>query len=245
MDSEKFDFACQKTFSSQQLHYGIGTLGEGTLHAVLKNYFEPDETFQEIKIGRYYADIFNESGIIEIQTRQFNKLCGKLKLFLPQQPVTLVYPVALTKWLIWIDGETRETTKRRLSPKKGSAYEIFYELYRIRDFLRHENLRLCIVLLDIEEYRLLNGWSEDGKRGSWREDRIPRGIQKEIYINSIHDYSLLIPEALPRQFTSRDFSKASGLGLRYAQTALNVLNSVEAVCRIGKDRNLYIYERKF
>lgn len=244
MNTELFEAACKKVFSSQPQRCGIGTLGEKTLHAVLKNYFEPDEAFHEIRVGTYYADIFNSDGITEIQTRQFNKLCGKLKVFLPRYPVTLVYPVASTKWLIWIDEETRKTSKRRLSPKKGSAYEIFFELYRIKSFLKHKNLRLCIVFLDIEEYRLLNGWSKDGKKGSWREDRIPKGIQNELYINCIQDYLQLIPETLPLQFTSMDFAKASCLNLRYAQTALNVLNSVDAVERTGKKRNLYIYERK-
>ena len=35
-----------------------------------------------------------------------------------------------------------------------------------------------MLLIDIEEYKLLNGWSYDKKRGSVRYDRIPVGIRK-------------------------------------------------------------------
>lgn len=244
MDAKRFEKACEKVFAEEYQREGIGTLGEKTLHAVLKHYFEPHEECHEQKVGPHFADILNEKGITEIQTRQFNKLRGKLKAFLPHNVVTLVYPVACTKWLFWIDEKTRETTKRRLSPKKGSAYDAFYELYRIKSFLKHENLRLCIVYLDIDEYRLLNGWSSDGKKGSWREDRIPRAIRNEVYINCRADYIRLIPDELPLRFTSKDFAKASKLNIRYAQTALNVLTWVEAVERVDKTGNMFIYERR-
>jgi hypothetical protein len=66
--------------------------------------------------------------------------------------VTVVYPVARTKWLVWIDEETGAVTKKRKSPKLGRPYEILRELYRIKPLLKNNNLRFCIVLLDIEEY---------------------------------------------------------------------------------------------
>ncbi len=244
MDTVKFEQAYDKVINSQYRREGIGTLGEKTLHAVLKHCCEPDESYHEIKVGSFFADILNEHGITEIQTRQWNKLRGKLKAFLPDNVVTLVYPVAYTKWLLWINEETGEISKRRLSPKKGSAYDIFFELYRIKSFLKDENLRLSIVYLDIEEYRLLNGWSTDGKKGSWRHDRIPKALQKVISINSKQDYSLLIPDTLPARFTSKDFAKASGLSISNSQTALNVLNYVDAVERVSKKGNMFVYERK-
>lgn len=44
---------------------GIGTLGEKTLHSVLKYYFEPDASRHEVKVGGFVADILTEDGIIE------------------------------------------------------------------------------------------------------------------------------------------------------------------------------------
>lgn len=244
MDKARFKQACDKVINrGNPSPGGIGTLGEKTLHSVLKNYLEPDEARHEVSVGRYVADIAAENGIVEIQTRRFNALRQKLAFFLEQSDVTVVYPVAETKWLIWIDEATGEVTKRRKSPKTGKPYEVFYELYSIRGLLRHPRLRLRIVMLELEEYRTLNGWSRDKRKGSTRYDRIPVDIAGELFINSADDYIKLIPEDLGNCFTVKDFKKATGLSLHAAGLALNVLHSVGAVVRTGKKGNAYVYER--
>ncbi len=222
---------------------GIGTLGEKTLHAVLKQYFEPDTAKHEVKLGGYVADIINETGIIEVQTRQFDKLKGKLEFFLAQQDVTVVYPIAVTKWLIWVDPLTGEVTTRRRSPKRGTPCEVFYELYKIKSLLTHPRLRLCLVLLNLEEYRYLNGWSHNKKRGSSRCDRIPIEPVGEVILNSPADYALLLPEQLPAAFTTKDFAKVARLSPKASQAAVNVLCSVGTIARIGKKGRGYLYER--
>lgn len=246
IDKLRFRQACDKIILNQAdgcLPKGIGTLGEKTLHSVLKYYYEPDQDRHEIQVGAYVADIVTESGILEIQTRQFDKLRRKLDCFLEQTAVTIVYPVARTKWLLWIDEATGEVTKKRKSPKTGQPYEAFYELYKIKPFLCHKNLCICIVLMDLEEYRYLNGWSINRKRGSTRYNRIPADIAGEIIIRSPAEYAILIPPQLQSPFTSKDFMKASGLSLTASQTALNVLHSLGAVRRRGKSGNAYVYER--
>lgn len=243
MDEFKFRQACEKIINMERAKNGIGTLGEKTLHAVLKQYFEPYEANHETKIGGFVADIVGEDGIIEIQTRGFDKLRRKLEVFLSVASVTIVYPIAKTKWLSWIDIETGEITAKRKSPKIGKPFEIFFELYKIKSFLTHPNLKFCIVLLDMEESRYLNGFSKNKKRGSSRSDRIPVEIRDEIYIESLADYIKLIPDTLPEQFDSKDYHKATGLTLSRAQTALNVLFHIGAVERTGKQGNLYLYER--
>ena len=102
MDQARFQEACRKALAQKPLPQGIGTLGEKTLHRVLKAYFQPDPSKCEVRVGPYVADALTESGIVEIQTRSFYKLRPKLKAFLEQAPVTVVYPVPAVKWLIWI-----------------------------------------------------------------------------------------------------------------------------------------------
>ncbi len=222
---------------------GIGTLGEKTLHAVLKRYFEPDTARHEVKLGSYVADIVNETGIIEVQTRQFDKLRGKLEYFLAQQDVTVVYPIAATKWLLWVDPLTGEVTARRRSPKRGTPCEVFYELYKIKPLLTHPRLRLRLMLLNLEEYRYLNGWSQNKKRGSSRCDRIPIEPVGEVVIHCPADYALLLPEQLPAAFTTKDFAKAARLSPKASQAAVNVLCSVGSIVRVGKQDRSYLYER--
>lgn len=244
MEDTRFNDAVERIVGRDRTRNGIGTLSEKTLHAILKLYYEPDETKHEQKVDGYVADILSEDGIIEIQTAQFNKMRGKLNTFLPLYPVTIVYPIPRTKWLVWIDEESGEASNRRKSPRKGSPYLSFIELYRIKDFLLNPNLKFKIVMVDMEEHRLLNGWSQNKKKGSSRYDRIPKEIVEEISITDFTDYALLIPEGLPIEFTSKDFQKAASIPIGVAQTALNILAHVGAVRKIGKKGNTIIYTER-
>ena len=221
----------------------IGTLGEKTLHAVIKHYLEPDEANHEVRVGRFVADIATDKGITEIQTRSLDKMRKKLASFLETSPVTVVYPLPKTKWLLWIDEQTGEVTKRRKSPKQGAIYDAVPELYRIKPFLDHPRLRLCILLIDMEEYRYLNGWSGDRKKGSTRYDRIPTDLIEEKYFGGAGDYLEFIPAGLPGQFTTKDLKSAARINMRISQLALNILHHTGAVKRVGKRGNLHIYER--
>jgi hypothetical protein len=240
MDKQRFLDACEAVASSVAPKGGIGTLGEKTLHAVLKHYFEPDTSSHEIRIGGSIADIVGEHGVIEIQTAGFDKLRKKLAAFLDVATVTVVYPVAAVKWVSWIDDAGTVSSKRK-SPKRGTPYAAFYELYKIKQLLTHEHLRLCIVMLSLEEYRRLDGWSHDKKRGSTRYERIPVDLIDEVWIDHPSDYQKLIPEDLPGEFTVKDFQKAAGLSLHTAGLALNVLYHVGAAERVGKRGNAFVY----
>jgi len=246
MNKQRFASACETVFNTAQeqgQQRKIGTLGEKVLHAVLKHYIEPDETKHEVKVGSFYADIVNDHGIFEIQTRSFFALRKKLEVFLEISPVTVVYPIPGTKWLLWIDPETGEVTKKRKSPKRGGVNDAFSELFRIKHLLDHENFHLLIMFLDVEEYRYLDGWSENRKRGSSRCDRIPVDIVGEVCFNKTADYLQFIPEGLPCNFTSKDYKRAANVSLRTAQTALNILHQLSVVQRVGKKGNLYVYGR--
>ncbi|MBH1942524.1 hypothetical protein I5677_16650 [Mobilitalea sibirica] len=243
MDKELFQQVCDEVIGRQQGLNGIGTLGEKTIHSVLKCYLSPECDHQEIKVSGFVADICNGHEIIEIQTRNFDKLRRKLNAFLSLYPVTIVYPIHSTKWIRWVNPQTGEISPPRKSPKRGIPYSILPELYKIKNFLLEPNLNLHIVMLDLEEYKYLDGWSKDKKKGSTRCDGIPTDLVNEIKINNISDYKLLIPDILDQEFTSKDYKKASGLSLHNSQTALNILNYVGVVERVGKKGNTYLYNR--
>ena len=116
MDKERFYNALRTVTTGEHIRAGIGTYGEKTVHAVLKNYFEPYPDSHERKIGGYVADIVGEDGIIEIQTGSFERLRKKLEAFLAVRRVTVVYPIPRKKWLIRIDPKTGEQGKKRKSP---------------------------------------------------------------------------------------------------------------------------------
>lgn len=241
MDRTTFNHAAAKILSREHENHGIGTLGEKTIHAVVKNYIEPDEDFHEVPLEGYVADIYRDGSVVEVQTANFNTMRAKLAAFLPRYRVTIVYPVPAVKWLRWLDTDTGELSERRKSPKRGTPFLVFKELYRIKPFLKDPNLSIRILLIDMEETRLLDGWSADRKKGSHRYDRIPIDLVEDICLSRIEDYRMMIPPELSG-FTSREYAKAAKLTLGGAQTALNILYDLGVVERIGKKGRSYLYE---
>lgn len=241
MDREAFDRAIRKIVYEERERYGIGTLSEKTVHAVVKHYMEPNADYHEVPLEGFVADIFRDETVTEIQTANFNKLRRKLERFLPLYPVTIVYPVPATKWVIWVDPETGLEVSKRKSPKKGSPYQAFRELYRIKPYLSHPNLRVLFLFIDMEETKLLDGWSRDKKRGATKHDRIPLGLVDEMMFERVEDYRMMIPPELSN-FTTREYAKSTKIPLAQAQTALNIFYSLEVVERVGKQGNSYLYE---
>lgn len=241
MDTARFEKIRNMAAGSVRESHGIGTLKEKTVHAIFKDYYAPQPDMVEIPVDGYVADIFTGKEIIEIQTGNFNKMRSRLDCFLPNYPVTIVYPIPEIKYLCWMDEETGECSKPRKSTVKGSVYRAFYELYKIKPYLSHPNLRLCFPSMEVEEYRLLNGWSRDKKRGSSRYDRFPRALLGEFRINKLDDYLQLIPDGLPEPFTAQEFGRAVKERKETAAKVLHILNYLHVVEQCGKKGRAYVY----
>ena len=243
MDTAYFDFCRTTVLDRERLgEGGIGTLGEKTIHSVLKQYFSRDLSCQEIKVGTFFADVLVNGHIFEIQTRQFNKLRKKLDFFLKDYPVTVVYPLSARNYLRWISPETGEVSASHKSPKKGNPLQVFVELYRIRPFLSEPNFSLKIVMMDTEEYRLLDGYSRDKKKGATKCDRLPLSLVAEYDIETPADYMMLLPAELPDTFTAKEFAKYAHTSLSLSQTTLLLLSELSVVTRIGKEGKSYLYQ---
>jgi hypothetical protein len=241
LDRERFEQACAEVFGQARERKGIGTLSEKTLHAVLKRYLEPHSDNREVKIGNYVADIVGENGIIEIQTKNFTQLRPKLEVLLDYTDVTVVYPMAAVKYLSWVDPDTGEVTAPRKSPRSMRLCDCFYELIRIKYTLDNPHMHLKLIMLEVTDYRWLNGWSKDKKKGSVRHDRIPERLIDEIDICKPADYDIFIPDGLAERFTIKDFAKAAKVGYDAAQRALSVLCYLERVTLCGKEGRNNIY----
>lgn len=250
--TQLFEQVKDKIVGKERLRQSIGVLQEKTVHAVLKNFYEQDEDCHEIPVEGLVADIYNNGNIIEIQTAHFNKLRDKLGRFLPYYDVTVVYPIPATKMLIYFDNETGEITSKRKSPKRGNAYHIFPELYKIKSFLNDEHIHFIITLMDVEEYKVLNCENMNGKRRksrygrkkSMRYDRIPVGIVDEVHIERKEDYMQFLPIGLPEEFTTKDLAKEANIHVSLAQVTLNILTYTGNVERIGKKGRNILYKVK-
>ena len=239
MDEHSFAAACRAVQEMGRVEQGVGTLGEKTLHAVLKRMIEPDLSRHEVKLGRYTADVLNEHGVFEVQTRNLHKLKPKLTALLPYWPVTVVVPVVETKWLLMMDPETGELKERRRSPKRGRTAAILPDLAYLKPLLKDPNLSFLLVRLEGEELR-------KPSHSRWRPvtplEFAPTRFLGTVCLKTPADYAALLPPDLPKEFTARELAKALGLPAGQGSAAANVLAFMGAIRQTGTKGRTFLYE---
>ena len=230
IEATAFQKAKLNRLLGEQTPGGIGTLGEKSVHSILKQCYMPDPAKQEVPVGPFVADILDGQHIIEIQTGHFEALKNKLEYYFSLcYFVTVVCPVDYRKYLVWTDPETGSVSDPRKSPKTGKPGQILKELWQIRSFLSEPLLTVEIVLLDVTEYRVLDGWSRDRKKGCSKVDRIPTAVEQIIRLTCPEDYGFFLPAALPDPFTAAQYQRAAGLTPRESYSAVHVLEELRLI----------------
>ena len=241
--SARFYQAVYDTAAEIHERYNIGTYREKKLHLILKRYFEPDPAYHEIPCAGFIADILRDGHITEIESNSLTGLHEKLDAYLPEYTVDIVYPLAANRFVTWIDPATGNMSQKRRSPKKATVYDAIAECIRLRSYLRKPGLRILAAFLDIEEYRLLDGWSRDRKRGSHRYERIPQELHRIVVLDSTDSYARFIPENCPDPCTVREFASAAGIQRDRARTVLHVMEAVGAMENCGKRKRELLFHR--
>lgn len=241
IDSASFDSAKLNAILDSEAARGVGTLSEKYVHRILKYTIDPSPDHHEVKHLGCIADVKNEDGITEIQTRSFEKLLPKLQRFLPQDKVTLVCPLAYKKRLCIIDGESGETTYRKSPVSRGICYAAS-ELYKIRAFLGDKNLCVLLLLLEVDEYvRELYPGAKRPKRV--KLNALPTAIIGRIALQERTDYRILIPDDLPPEFLAKDFARKARLKGRRAYYALKLCEYLGFVSVVGKRGKAFVYRK--
>lgn len=230
-DKEKFKETTEKITESLRGQKGVGTLQEKSLHAVVKAYCQPNEEFHEQRLEGYVADVFDGTSVIEVQTRSFYKLKGKLAAFLPLYPVTVVYPVIRYRYIYRVNKDTGEVSKPRKSPKVGSLHSLFIEAYGLCEFINDPRLKLRVLLIDIDEYRLVSGEKDRGEKG----DLMPREIVADYRFDCLEDFAEILPEGLPETFTIEQYKKCGKLNKEAASYEIRVLTRLGVLKEAGRE----------
>ena len=242
LDRERFErIASETRRSGSHPRYNIGTYAEKSVHLALKRYFEEDQDYHEVPVNGYVADIFRDGRICEIETSGFSGLSPKLGAYLEDYRVDLVLPLMAVKRMAWIDPVTSEMSPLRRSPKSENIYDAVFEAVRILPFICHPNLRILIFFLEVEEYRLLDGWSRDRKRGSHRIEAYPVSALSVTELGTREDFARTIPDDLPESFKIRDFAKSIGRNLYQTRGIMKVFSSLGLIEKTGKDGRAIVY----
>ena len=243
----------------------IGTLREKRLHAAIKLYLCPDEACHERPVSdllaeaaedggkkrHMVADVLVDGQILEVQTGGFFPLREKVAWYLTHTPcgVTVVHPIPSVRYLSWIDPNDGSIISRRRSPKRGRVRDVAKELYWLSDFIGNPRFSLRLLLMELEEYRMADGWSRDGKRGSNRYERFPTALLGDVTLTSSEDYAdYFLPAALASLdgegkyplFTAAEYAKLTGIRGKATYSMIHLLERLgligETEERVGRSR---------
>ncbi|MDO4458548.1 MAG: hypothetical protein Q4C42_00425 [Clostridia bacterium] len=162
--------------------------------------------------------------------------------FLAVTDVTVVIPIIRSRKLIWLDPESGELTPGGRVTKKGRLCDAFPELYGILDLLDNPRLHVCIMHIDVTDYKLLDGYGEKKKIRASKFDRIPDEIIEEIYMNCEEDYLELLPTFPEGEFTAAMLSKTAKMKSRDTYAMIHVLEKFGIVKESGKIGRAKSYE---
>lgn len=243
-EKERFEKICEDTLAVNRTQ-GIGTLGEKTLHRVLKRFFCDAECVHEVKIGSFIADAVKGGVIYEIQTGGFFPLKKKLLYYMENTDyaVRVVCPIVRKKSLIWVDPESGEMSEPRRTNAGLGKWKYLAEMIYLLPVFDLSRISLVLAELVVEDYKLLDGYGKDKKIRASRYERLPRELLGLYEMTSREDFAAHFLPELPTAFSSAEFSRKTGLRRRSLSAAIKVLLAMGIIRVVGKDKNKILYEK--
>ena len=222
---------------------GIGTMGERSLHAALKDWYSQPGDRQEVIVDGYHIDIVRDDLLIEIQTRNFSSLKRKLATLTNSHRVHLVHPIAREKWIVRLSDSGLERLSRRKSPKHGTLFNVFEELVSIPELIANANFTLEVLMIQEEEIRRKHARGR-WRRGGWGTcDRQLLDVVERAVVTSPDDFRRWLPDELPKPFTSADLAEALHQPRDLAQKMVYCLRKLGAIEVMGRQGNAILYAR--
>ena len=123
------------------------------------------------------------------------------------------------------------------------------ELVYISELIASGRISVWLLLIGEEEYRFLDGWSRDKKRGSNRYERFPTALLGDVTLWTPADYATyFLPSALSAPdaegnsplFTAAAYAKATGIRGKATYSMLRLLEGLalleETEEKVGRSR---------
>ena len=236
MDFDSAKILAQSEIPSNE-NKSINTYNERSQHRTLKFLFEQDSAFHEVKVGPYIADVCKGRNIFEIQTAGFGALKNKIKYFIEDYNVTVVYPVPTIKTIMWTDTETGEITEGRRFSMPRAKYKLLKELIYIVELLEYDNLSILLLETETYEYRMLDGRGTEGKIKATKVDTVPVRVLNTISVKNIDDIIGFLPFDKGIKYKRADIQKALQLKGRNLSAAIKTLLMLDILtkCKTGRD----------
>ncbi len=219
----------------------IGVLNEQPLHAALKKHYASAGAALEVAVDGFVIDVVQDDLLVEIQTGNFSGIRSKLVHLAEEHPLRLVYPVAREKWLLKLPRQKGGEIERRKSPKRGRVEDVFAELVSFPELLYKETFSLEVLLILEEEVRRYDprrGWRQHG----WVtvERRLLEVVDGQVF-HEPGDLGTMLPELLPRRFTTADIAEAMDGSRSLAQKMAYCLRKTGVIVQLGREGSSKLY----
>ena len=231
----------EKAKTKKTAPHRIGTLGEKSLHAALKDWYAQPGDLIESEVGGFHIDIVRRNLLIEIQTANFSSLKRKLTRLLETHPLRLVYPIAREKWIVRLAADGKTRLGRRKSPKRGHLSHLFLELVRIPDLIMNPNFSLEVLLIQEEETRCADGAGSRRRKGLSLVDRCLIEVLSRHLFTEPLDFLSLMPPDLKEPYSTRELAESLGQPRWIAQKITYCLRSMGVLEIAGKNGNALLY----
>jgi hypothetical protein len=217
---------------------------ETTLHRQLKAFYAGGPGCQEVTVGRFRVDALQGGELIEIQHASLWAIRGKVERLVQDHALTVVKPLAARRYLVKLDRPKGRVLSVRLSPRRGSLFDLFDELVYFVGQFPHPNLTLDVPLVDIEEWRYPGHGRRRWKRAADHQvqDRRLIEIVGRYRFRTARDLALSLPAPLPPCFHTGDMAGALGIERWRAQRIAYCLRHAGALREVGKRGNALVYE---
>lgn len=219
----------------------IGTEKESALHEALKRSYAGEDGRIEAEVGRYVCDALRSDGVVvEVQTGSFGPLRSKVEALASSFPVRIIHPIAAER-IIELRDEGGTLIRRRLSPRKGSPWDLFSALVYAPKLPLIEGLTIELAMTEETEQRV-----DDG-RGSWRRKGISvanrelRAIRETLVLAEVADYRRFAPFSMSEDFGARELAATAGIKIPLARKTLYVLSRIGVIFETEKKGNAKRY----
>ncbi|GAA4431128.1 hypothetical protein GCM10023188_18390 [Pontibacter saemangeumensis] len=229
---------------SKDQRKGINIQNERSLHASLKQWYAKPEDRFEVPVGRFVIDLVRGDQLVEIQTRNFSAIRHKLHTLVETRRVHVLHPITLEKWVLQVDTTGTKITSRRKSPHRGHLTDLFEELVRIPELLKHENFTVEFPVIREEEVRCRDGkGSKHRNRVSIKDRKLLEVISSHRFENS-EDFLQFIPLGMLQPFSNKCLATALGLPLHRCRQITYCLRKMGTIAAVGKKGNELLFSTK-
>lgn len=220
---------------------------ETSLHQQLKSHYAASPDHIEVALGAYRIDVVRGDELIEIQCASLSAIRKKIIDLLQRHDVRIVKPSVHRTRICKRNVKGGPIVSRRLSPKRGEAYELFEELIYLRGIFPNPRLTLEIPIVDVNQIRWMRKKKSRRRRdpGYVIEDTQLVEVHSSIELVEASDLWRLLPDGVSDnfgEFNTQDLATAIGCPRWIAQRIAYVLHHCQAITPTHRNKTGIHYQ---